>query len=121
MYESPESVIRAVARAVREIDRAVVTREGDGPGRISALRVHGDRHAPDFTGSLCEWPEGNGWVVRASDAAGRSTLYKDVYLSDACLSEDAQGEIDAAVTVLYPLLRGFAEAAGIRLRKVPPG
>jgi hypothetical protein len=108
-------LVRDIARAVSAIER-VVTSDGGGAGQISASRFHGDRYTPDLTRFCGNWPEGDGWLVRVSDANGRSNLYHDMWLSDAALAEDYQGEIDATAVGGLTLLRQFAEAAGLRLR-----
>lgn len=116
-----DKLIRDIARAARVIEPGVVSRDGDGPAEIVASRFHGDRHKPDLDRSCGYWPEGDGWVVRVLDANRRSPLYHDMWLSDECLHEDYRGEVDATAVGAMPLLRGFAEAAGICLREVPPG
>jgi hypothetical protein len=110
-----DKLIRDISRAAREIEPGVVTLDGGGASTIAASRFHGDRHKPDLGRSCGDYPEGDGWVVRISDANRKSTLYHDMWLSDEHLAEDYQGEIEATAMGAMPLLRGFAEAAGIRL------
>jgi hypothetical protein len=109
-----DALVRQIARAVREIEPGLVTRDGGGFARIAASRFHGGRHQPDLTRFCGYWPAGDGWVVRVSDPNGKCGIYHDMWLPDEHLDEDRQGEVDATAAGSVEKMRVIAYGNGWR-------